>query len=518
MEDQDKHDLKVTIIKHIQEKSETTSLQMSHDFNIDHQKIVGELKSLLMFEVVNLTQLEKTVLDITEDGKEILEKGSPEYKIMSELLKKEKIVKKELDTQFGEKYIRQGFAIAIKNKWIEYDKPSDTLTIKNKTVDISKDETLNQLKQFQSNPDLTSFNEELLKDYEKKKKFIIRNKIKYFKVEKGLKFDDGLKKQEADLTTEMLTEIIADIKESKNWEKLFSFKKYNYQAEGKKIVTGALHPLLKVRTQFREILIELGFQEMPTNNFVESSFWNFDSLFQPQQHPARDAQDTFFLSTPKYTQTWDKEYFARVKDVHENGGYGSIGWQYKWSEEEARKNILRTHTTAITARMLYAMAEDYKKTKIFTPKKFFSIDRVFRNESLDSTHLAEFHQIEGSIADYNLGLGELISTIEEFFFRFGITKLKFKPAYNPYTEPSMEIFAWHEGFKKYVEIGNSGIFRPEMLLPMGLPAEVSVIAWGLSLERPTMIHYGFKNIRELFGHEVSINDTKKSSIYCINTK
>ena len=202
--------------------------------------------------------------------------------------------------------------------------------------------------------------------------------------------------------------------------------------------------------------------------------------------------------------------------MHEKGGQGSIGWQYVWSEEEATKNILRTHTTAVSARMLFKMAEDYKRTKVFTPKKLFSIDRVFRNESLDSTHLAEFHQIEGLIADYDLGLGELISTIEDFFLRFGIKKLKFKPAYNPYTEPSMEIFAWHEGFKKYVEIGNSGIFRPEMLLPMGLPENVSVIAWGLSLERPTMIHYGYKNIRDLFGHEVNINDTKKSSIYCIN--
>lgn len=119
----------------------------------------------------------------------------------------------------------------------------------------------------------------------------------------------------------------------------------------------------------------------------------------------------------------------------------------------------------------------------FQPIKYFSIDRVFRNETLDATHLAEFHQVEGVIADYNLTLGDLIGILYEFFNKLGITQLQFKPAYNPYTEPSMEIFCFHNGLGKWIEIGNSGMFRPEMLLPMNLPLDVNVIAWGLSLER-----------------------------------
>jgi len=140
----------------------------------------------------------------------------------------------------------------------------------------------------------------------------------------------------------------------------------------------------------------------------------------------------------------------------------------------------------------------------FKPVKYFSIDRVFRNESLDATHLAEFHQIEGVIADYGLTLGDLIGILHEFFRKLGIEQLRFKPAYNPYTEPSMEIFSYHPGLGKWVEIGNSGIFRPEMLLPMGLPEGVTVIAWGLSLERPTMIKYGVDNIRDLVGPKVNL--------------
>jgi len=246
---------------------------------------------------------------------------------------------------------------------------------------------------------------------------------------------------------------------------------------------------------------------MPTNRWVESSFWNFDSLFQPQQHPARDAHDTFFISDPAKARYIPEDYMQRVKDMHSNGGHGSYGWRYDWKLEEAQKNILRTHTTAVSSRMLYKLAQGG-----FTPKKYFSIDRVYRNEALDATHLAEFHQIEGLVADYNLNLGNLMGIISQFFARLGMTNLRFKPAYNPYTEPSMEVFAYHDGLKKWVEIGNSGVFRPEMLLPMGLPPDVRVIAWGLSLERPTMIKYGISNIRDLVGHKIDIGFVQNNPI------
>lgn len=98
--------------------------------------------------------------------------------------------------------------------------------------------------------------------------------------------------------------------------------------------------------------------------------------------------------------------------------------------------------------------------------------------------------------------------MKEFFAKIGITKLKYKPAYNPYTEPSLEVFAFHPTLKRWIEIGNSGVFRPEMLRPMGLPEDVNVIAWGLSLERPTMIYYDIKNIRDLFGHKVEVSAIK----------
>ena len=246
----------------------------------------------------------------------------------------------------------------------------------------------------------------------------------------------------------------------------------------------------------------------------------------PQQHPARDQQDTFFISDPPSAdrpradpaetqhhpnssapenikdcppqQDYD-QYFKDVRQVHEEGKYGSIGYRYPYNEDESLKLVLRTHTTAISTYMLYKLAANPR------PARYFSIDRVFRNETVDATHLAEFHQVEGVIADYGLTLGGLIGFMEVFFKKMGIEKLRFKPAYNPYTEPSMEIFGYHEGLGKWVEIGNSGMFRPEMLEPMGLPKDMRVYGWGLSLERPTMIKYGVSNIRQLLGHKVDLN-------------
>lgn len=316
---------------------------------------------------------------------------------------------------------------------------------------------------------------------------------KTYGISKGAKFAKERKVQATDLTVEML--------KSGEWKEA-DFKHYELdKIMGSDLKAGCLHPLMKVRSQFRSILLEMGFSEMPTNNFTESSFWNFDSLFQPQQHPARDAHDTFFLTSPNKTLTLPNDYVQKVKQMHESGGFGSIGYRYDWKLEEAQKNILRTHTTAVSSRMLYQIAQN----KPFKPTRLFSIDRVFRNETLDATHLAEFHQVEGVVADKNLTLGDLLGTIKVFFERIGITNVKFKPAYNPYTEPSMEVFGFSSQLGKWIELGNSGVFRPEMLLPMGLPSDVSVIAWGLSLERPTMIKYGIKNIRDLFGPKVKLD-------------
>ncbi|XP_028765783.1 phenylalanine--tRNA ligase alpha subunit, cytoplasmic [Neltuma alba] len=455
---------------------------------IDHNEIVNVIKSLHGFGYVDAEDIKRETWVLTDEGKTYAAAGSPEVQLFL-AIPPEGISKEELQKKLNPAAFKIGCAQAAKNKWVELGKQ-----LISRKVQHVEDRVKELLLKIQEGQVIGSDDIKALKA----RKLIVPQTWNGYSVKKGPNYAPRRKKVVTDLTRDNL--------QSGEWKEL-EFKEYNYSAKGQPLEGGYLHPLLKVRHQLKQIFLCMGFEEMPTNNFVESSFWNFDALFQPQQHPARDSHDTFFLLAPSTAKDLPEDYVKRVKDVHEVGGYGSRGYAYDWKREEANKNILRTHTTAVSSRMLYQLAQ-----KPFAPKKYFSIDRVFRNEAVDRTHLAEFHQIEGLVCDRGLTLRDLIGVLYDFFSRMGMTKLKFKPAYNPYTEPSMEIFSYHEGLKKWVEVGNSGMFRPEMLRPMGLPEDVQVIAWGLSLERPTMILYGIDNIRDLFGHKVDLGLIKRNPI------
>ncbi|XP_068655950.1 phenylalanine--tRNA ligase alpha subunit, cytoplasmic isoform X2 [Aristolochia californica] len=455
---------------------------------IEHNDLVNVIKSLHGFRLVDAQDIKREKWVLTDEGKSYTVAGSPEVQFFL-AVPPEGISRELLQKKVDSSVYKIGCSQAIKNKWVEMGKQHVLRKVQH--VEDRVKDLLTRI-----------HNEEAVvqKDIEdlKRRKMIALQTWKGYSLKKGPNYTLKRTKAATDLTREQLLR--------GDWKDL-EFKEYNFSAQGQPTEGGHLHPLLKVREQFRKIFLEMGFEEMPTTNFVESSFWNFDALFQPQQHPARDSHDTFFLQVPSTTKKLPEDYVERVKRVHEVGGYGSKGYGYDWKRDDAEKNLLRTHTTAVSSRMLYLLAQ-----KPFSPRRYFSIDRVFRNEAVDRTHLAEFHQIEGLVCDRGLTLGDLIGVLNDFFSRMGMSKLRFKPAYNPYTEPSMEIFSYHEGFKKWVEVGNSGLFRPEMLLPMGLPEDVSVIAWGLSLERPTMILYGIDNIRDLFGHKVDLNLIKTNSI------
>ncbi|OWR49936.1 phenylalanyl-tRNA synthetase alpha subunit [Danaus plexippus plexippus] len=483
-------ELNERILKYLEENEKADTLKLANEFNEDHQKIVGAVKSLEALDMIVSEPVKSTKWELTEEGKLVAENGSHEavlYRSIPENGMSQAEVMKTVPNA------KVGFSKAMSSGWIVLDKSGGTPLVKKK-VDLIKDTVQNHLNEIKNGVDNIPDKER--SDY-KKRKLLQEITFKSFVLSKGLQFATTIKKLETDITSEMLM--------TGAWKDL-QFKPYNFDALGQPPDSGHLHPLLKVRSEFREIFLEMGFTEMPTNRYVESSFWNFDALFQPQQHPARDAHDTFFISSPAVSSQFPMDYLEKVKKVHSEGGYGSQGYRYTWKLEEAQKNLLRTHTTAVSARTLYKRADRH------TPIKCFSIDKVFRNETLDATHLAEFHQVEGVIADKDLGLADLITVLDDFFKRLGFDKLQFKPAYNPYTEPSMEIFAYHNGLEKWIEIGNSGVFRPEMLLPMGLPEDVNVIAWGLSLERPTMIKYGLNNIRDLVGPKVDLQMVQSNPI------
>jgi phenylalanyl-tRNA synthetase alpha chain len=252
----------------------------------------------------------------------------------------------------------------------------------------------------------------------------------------------------------------------------------------------------------RDLFLEMGFKEMK-GPYVETCFWNMDSMFISQDHPARDDHDTFYL--PKLGDLPNNENLLKiVGELHTNGfDTGSKGYNYIWNREDAKKLILRTHTTATTFRT-------FNNLKDKTNKKYFCIDKVFRNETIDATHLPEFHQAEGFVIGENLGLADLLGFIKEFLSKLGITKIKFKPNYNPYTEPSVEAFAYLEKTNKWVELLNAGVFRPETLRPYGI--KQSVIAWGFGCERIAMLIYN-KNIKELHGDECNLDWLRNYQIH-----
>ncbi|CAM0136590.1 Phenylalanyl-tRNA synthetase, beta subunit, cytoplasmic [Umbelopsis sp. WA50703] len=482
---------------------DSANLKTANGADIDQLALLGALNSLRSKDMLEYKAIEREVWTLTEEGRELADSGSHEARVFEAVpAGEEGITIPELQAKLG-KAASIGQGKAFKNKWITKQPPNKLVRI----VDSIVDQTQIDLRQIQSTGTLSDA--KLLADL-KKRKLADKQKLVSYNVTKGPEFSLEIKKEATDITYEML--------QSGEWKDA-SFKKYNFDAVGIPPSGGHLHPLMKVRQEFREIFFEMGFEEMPTNRFVESSFWNFDALFQPQQHPARDAHDTFFIKDPATTDRFPKDLMEKIKVVHENGGdTGSIGYDYNWKQEEAEKLILRTHTTAVSSYMLYKLAEKAKKDGEFRPAKYFSIDRVFRNESVDATHLAEFHQIEGVIADKNLSLADLIGFMDVFFKKMGMDKIRFKPTYNPYTEPSMEIFSWHDGLKTWVEIGNSGMFRPEMLLPLGLPPDVRVIAWGLGLERPTMVKYGISNIRDLLGHKVNLAMIRDNAVCRLDKK
>ncbi|KAK9462182.1 tRNA synthetases class II core domain (F)-domain-containing protein [Lipomyces oligophaga] len=451
--------------------------------DIETNTMQGTLSSLAARSMIVFKPIELEVWTLTPEAEEIVEKGSHEIRLLDEVIKNLDGLKiADVGKVLGSAG-KLGQQRAFKNGWVKKEGDRLVANVSDKPVD----ETAADLKAVKETGTLSNALE--LNELRKRKLLIKGKKVSY-KVEKGPEFALEIKKLETDLTPEMVA--------SGSW-KTQTFKPYNFEAEGALTPSGALHPLNKVREEFRQIFFAMGFTEMPTNQYVESGFWNFDTLFVPQQHPARDLQDTFYIKDPiEADEPEDKTYWENIHKVHETGAFGSIGYRYPWSAKESRRLVLRTHTTAVSSRMLHQLAADPK------PARFFSIDRVFRNEAVDATHLAEFHQIEGVIAGDDITLGDLIGFMDRFFKRMGVDKLRFKPAYNPYTEPSMEIFAWHAGLNKWIEIGNSGMFRPEMLESMGLPKTLRVHGFGLSLERPTMIKYGLSNIRDLLGHKVNL--------------
>ena len=302
----------------------------------------------------------------------------------------------------------------------------------------------------------------------------------------------GLKALEAPRPEELVSCLTPELIITGRWRSV-RFKRFNLEAPGLPVYPGRMHPVQEVVEEIREIFLEMGFQEI-RGPLVETAFWNFDALFTPQDHPAREMHDTFYLADPSEGDLPSEAIVQAVARTHEDGWEtGSRGWGYKWRAEEARKLVMRTHTTATTIRYLAEHPEP--------PVWVFCIDRVYRNERVDYKHLAEFHQIEGIVMDVNVGLRDLMGILAEFYRKLGFRKVRFWPSYFPYTEPSLQSTVYSPEHKAWIELCGAGVFRPEVVRPFGV--KHPVLAWGGGLERLVMLKLGVKDIRKLYRNELS---------------
>ncbi|HIK02680.1 TPA: phenylalanine--tRNA ligase subunit alpha [archaeon] len=418
---------------------------------------------------------------LTKLGEQYKKEGMPEKKILKELLDGEQTLERLIGkTGLDRKEAEACIGILKKNGWAAIRKGDKGLELE--ITEIGKIEA-NSKKDFQTElqniADSGYVDENVLNQLRKRG---------LVEVASHADFTVELKEEASSAITEaqdVIHNLTHEIIKSGEW-KTKKLRGYDVRAEVASYYGGKLHPLTVARNKIRRIFLDLGFEETE-GPLVESSFWNFDALFQPQDHPSRDLADTFYLKSPKETNIPDAKIVGNVKKAHESGTLNSTGWGYKWNAELAKKPILRTHTTAVTIRAL---------SQIKPPAKVFSIGRVFRNETLDFKHLPEFTQIDGIVADENVSFKDLLGYLKEFFYRMGFEKIRFRPAYFPYTEMSTEPEVYLEERGEWIELGGSGIFRPEVTEPLGI--DVPVLAWGLSLERPIMLKYGLKDIRSFY--------------------
>ena len=283
---------------------------------------------------------------------------------------------------------------------------------------------------------------------------------------------------------EVVTNITPELLQGDAWKDA-EYRAFDVSLEAATPRTGRSHPMQALIERIRSIFLEMGFSEL-VDDYVQSAGWNMDALFIPQDHPAREMQDTFYLDEPASIDL-DEEVMQAWKAIHEHGGAtGSTGWGGSYSTEVSQRPLLRTHTTVNTIQYLAEHPTEACRV--------FSVDRVFRKEAIDRTHLPEFHQIEGIIMEEGANLQMLVTTLKTFYAKMGYPEVRVRPAYFPYTEPSLEIEVKWRG--KWLELGGAGIFRPEVTEPLGITSPV--LAWGMGLERLAMLVLDLDDIRQLY--------------------
>ncbi|MHA1585168.1 MAG: phenylalanine--tRNA ligase subunit alpha [Promethearchaeota archaeon] len=499
----------IPVLKKLQDLNKSIEARdLSDLMKIGYEKLMsGAIFNLQELGLAKFTEKDVMYLHLNKEGKQYLEKGIPARQIFNLFIKngrKEALVSnfsKEVEKELGftKKLFFIGFTNMKKNKWVVTSKASgqEQLFIYNESPKKLPLEKLLELfknhKEGLISDNIPKVLQVAIQDLTRRK-LIQRDRKTLRTIEltsKGKTISD----KDIQPIDEEIQLITSDMIKSGEWkESLGKLKQYDVKIDGPRIPSGKMHPITIIKNDIRKIFHSMGFQEI-RGPIIETAFYNFDCLYQPQDHPAREMHDTFYLKNPATGDLPPKKIIDKIKAIHENGGdSGSTGWNYSWSSEIAKKTLLRTHTTATTLRNLSRFVNE----KAELPIKLFCVDRVFRNEKVDRTHLAEFEQIEGIIIGKNVTLCDLIGQITEFYKQMGFKKIVTRPGFFPYTEPSMEIAVYSEELGAWLEMGGSGIFRPEVTSAWGIKDPVRVLAWGMGMERLAMLKLKRNDIRDLY--------------------
>ena len=459
-------------------KGASTPSELSQSSKLPVDSVVKAAYWLKEKNGVEIIEESRTDYSLSEEGERFLGEGFPEQNVL------EKAGKEASCSKLSREELSIGIPWAKRKGWIEFSEKHGEKCLKlseagKKAVgkEYPEQTALEKVKEGKAAEVKTELLEELAKRGNVSKKESRSLTIKLTEEGKKLLKEAGEGESEVNvLTPEMIR--------TGEWSKL-KLRAYDVKTPGEPVYAGKTHPLQALIGRISEIFLEMGFTEMDGPE-IESSFWNFDALFQPQDHPARELADTFYLEKPSKFELPSAELVKKVRKAHKKG------WKYNWSAKKAEQPVLRTHTTAVSGRFLAKTGSGELKA----PAKYFSIGRVYRNEAIDFKHLAEFHQVEGIVVWENASFTDLLGCLKEFYRKLGFEKIRFRPSYFPYTEPSLEVEVWFEPKKAWLEFGGAGIFRPEVSLPLW--GKYPVLAWGLSLERPLMMLMGLDDIRTFY--------------------
>lgn len=477
------------VLPHLREKS---LKEIEKKSGLDETSVTRALQFLENKKIIKLSSEKKKIVDLGDNGVVYVKNELPERKLLNLLAEKKQIELGSKEAKLSENELKAALG-ALKNKaLIELKQGKIILTagmheISKKMLeeqllealplnfDDLKPEQLHALKSLESRKDIVRVEEE--------------KKVKIELTELGKE----IIQMDLSSAEKLLENLSSEMIKNEDW-KGKKFRRYDVSSPTPITFGGKRHFVSQAIDSGRKIWTELGFKEM-SGNFTQVGFWNFDALFTAQDHPVREIHDTFYIKG--VSGKLPVKIKDRVKKAHESGVDGSSGWGYKWNEPEAARVILRTHTTALSAKTL----ANLKKEDL--PAKFFAIGRCFRNDTVDWSHGFEFNQTEGIVVDENANFCHLLGYLKEFAKKMGYEKVRFRPHYFPYTEPSLEGDVWDEKRKKWVEVIAAGIFRPEVTEPL-LGKPIPVLAWGPGFDRMMMYIYAIKDFRDIYKNNLEM--------------